>query len=151
MMKLFHPVSQGVMLQPVPAKNPRKQADNETTRLRSMTEAAAEWEQYIHMNNDQRRLHCLSIIQERRWLMRRDPGNEWGVYALCKAVYELAELDRVDFNRAEFPKLFEFIRALVPQADNPTVLAGVLEYYESRKRWPMAYLQEPAHEQADRL
>ncbi|MEK5415862.1 hypothetical protein [Paenibacillus sp. FSL L8-0708] len=151
MLKLFHPVSQGVFLQAVPVRDPRKQADNESTTLRSMREAAAELEQHIRMDSDQKRLYALARVQERRYLIRKYSSNEWGVYELCKAVYEVAELDRVDFNRAEFPKLFEFIRALVPQADNSTVLAGVLEYYESRKRWPMAYLQEPAHEQADRL
>ncbi|MEC0171149.1 hypothetical protein [Paenibacillus graminis] len=153
MLKCFHPVSQGIMLQPAPVRDPRKQADNEINNLKHISEAAAELEQYMRMGTDQRRLHCLAVIQERRFLIRQQPDNEWGVYELCKAVYELAELDRVNFNAAGLPEKMALILELIPFAENKAICAGVLEYHDSRlvQGWEMAYLQETAHEQADRL
>lgn len=153
MLKLFHPVSQGVLLQPAPKRHPRKQADNEIVNLKHISEAAAELDQYMRMGNDQRRLHRLGTIQERRYLIRLQPDNQWGVYELCKAVYELAELDRVNWNAAELPEKLELILDLAPFAEKKAVCEGVMEYHDSRRqqRWEMEYLQEPAHEQADRL
>jgi hypothetical protein len=149
----FHPVSQGIMLQPAPAQDPRKQADNEINNLKRISEVVAEVYQYMCMKRDERRLHCLAGIQERRFLIRQQPDNQWGVYELCKAVYELAELDRVNFNAAGLPEKLELILELIPFAENKAVCEGVMEYHDSRLQqgWEMAYLQEPAHEQADRL
>lgn len=146
LLSAFHPVSQGVMLQPAPFVNPRQQADRENTSLHPVDEAFAELEQFIRMNTDQRRLHFLNEIQEWRYQVRQRPYHQWSVYALCKAVYELAELDRVNWNAAFLSEKLELILDLIPFAEKKAVCEGVMEYHDSRLQqgWEMAYLQEPA-------
>jgi hypothetical protein len=76
----------------------------------------------------------LAMINERRRIIYESPNNEWGVYELCKLVYELACIDNVDFNGNTYGEKCSFIRQLVPFANIKAVTAGVIEYHESRKR-----------------
>lgn len=149
MLKLFHPVSQGVMLQSAPVKDPGHLAGT----MRHISQVTADLDRYIRMSPEQKRLHRLKVIQSWRFLIRQQPDNHRGVYRLCEAVYELAELDRVNWNAAELPEKLELILDLVPFVEKKAVCEGVMEYHDSRRQqmWEMEYLQEPAHEQADRI
>ncbi|MNB67210.1 hypothetical protein D3C81_837490 [compost metagenome] len=145
MLHLFHTTSQNVLRSPAPTESVRFLMDNEIERLKSIREAIAEFEQRRRMAAEEMRLNRLVEVQERRWLIQKQPRNEWGIYELCKCIYELAEIDRVDFNGAGVPQKLELIQMIVPFADPQALCGGVLEYHDSRRTqgWGMAYLQEP--------
>lgn len=107
-------------------------------------QAAGEWFQFQRMSVDERRLYWLNNIQQRRQLVWKSPINEWGVYELCKSVYELAEIDHVDFNGADYLDKMKLIRSIIPFASPEALIDGVMEYHESRMRqnWGMSYLME---------
>ncbi|ASS64717.1 hypothetical protein [Paenibacillus sp. RUD330] len=66
----------------------------------------------------------------------------WHVYELCKALYELAEIDRVDLNGATYMEKVRLISKIIPGADSGGIAEGVREYHESRRRWPMEFLKD---------
>jgi hypothetical protein len=89
------------------------------------------------------RVEILNNIKTSQNLIKEDPENLWRVYSLCKQVYELAELDRVDFNGASYIEKLNLIRQIAPFADPEALSEGVAEYHESRVRenWKMRFLE----------
>lgn len=123
------------------------------SRMTAFSEVAGEFNQFLKMTKAQRRLFWLNIIQERRFRICQNPHHEWGVYELCKAVYELAEIDHVDFNGASVEEKIVFIRQLVPYVSSNALSYGVEEYHDSRARqgWTMNYLNEADVQPAELL
>lgn len=83
-------------------------------------------------------------INQARAQVQSNPDNYSLIYELCKRVYELAELERVNFNGAEFMEKYKFIMQLVPFADRIAIAEGVSEYHESRinLNWMMQFLSD---------
>lgn len=148
MLKLFHPVSQGVMLQPAPVNDPGQL----TGTMRHISQVTTELDRYMRMSLEQKRTHRLDVIQGWRFLLRQQPDNQRGVWRLCEAVYELAELDRVNWNAAFLSEKLELILDLIPFAKTKAVCEGVMNYHDSHRRqeWEMDYLQEPAAAEEER-
>lgn len=98
----------------------------------------------LERSKDEVREELLSRIQTRRHLINESPRNEWGIYELCKDIYELAELDRVDLNGSTFIEKLNFIRSIIPFAEIEPLVEGVTEYNDSRigEDWKMNFLKE---------
>jgi hypothetical protein len=84
----------------------------------------------------------LRNMLRRMTVVKADPMNQWQVYELCKCIYSLAELDRVDFNGAGFMEKVRLVHQLAPFADPAAIAQGVLEYHDSRRDWTMDFLRE---------
>lgn len=100
--------------------------------------------EHLNRSDDEKRAELLKRIHQSRELVKETPDNLWFVYELCKDIYDLAELDRVDFNGASYVEKLNLIRLIVPFAGTEEVQEGVAEYHESRKQnsWTMHYLRE---------
>ncbi|ASS66517.1 hypothetical protein [Paenibacillus sp. RUD330] len=86
---------------------------------------------------------AISLVWNRQYAIRSCRGEiNWLVYELCKALYELAELDHVDLNGATYMQKVRLISQVIPGADPGGIAEGVREYHESRRRWPMEYLKD---------
>lgn len=113
----------------------------------SPSEAIRDYEQYLQANELDQRTYWLGLIQRERWIIQKIPNNQWLVYDLCKKVYELAEIDRVNFNGASLPDKVTLIQSIIPFADAEALSEGVTEYHLSRQRlgWSMCYLDKGSH------
>lgn len=114
--------------------------DMQTNDLISFSQAIDDAMNFWKLRDRQKRAHYLNDIQRRRELVLDRPDNLWQVYELCKDIYELAELDRVDFNGATLTEKMKFIKAVVPFAKSRSLREGVIEYHMSRKSWRMNFL-----------
>lgn len=142
MFSSFHAESQKVMsTAPVIVREPE-------SSIVHISDMAGEFLQFFMMNLEQKRRYWLNIVQERRQRVNQEPCHEWGVYELCKAVYELAEIDHVDFNGASISEKMSFIRRLVPMVSSDALRYGVEEYHDSRARqgWTMSFLKSEGTE-----
>jgi hypothetical protein len=137
MINQFHKTSQ-LELMGHNLPNPRTRGG-----VQCMTDLMDDFIVSLNMTEEQRRTECIREIQEKRQSTREDPKNLWRVYELCKQVYELAELDRVDFNGASYIEKLNLISQIVPFADPEALAEGVVEYHESRIRenWKMRFLE----------
>ncbi|PNQ78893.1 hypothetical protein [Paenibacillus sp. F4] len=145
MLNLFHPISQksltGTVHQHrrlesslIPMGDVLGEVGTQAGELRVATTSQGQ---------DHRRGKALKHIETRRRLVYNRPDNEWGVYELCKAVYELAEIDQVDFNGADLIEKMMLLRKLVPFVSSSALQIGVTEYHDSRNRqgWGMDFLK----------
>lgn len=146
MLNLFHQRSQEVLVKPVvsiqlPQRDMRSFADcSQGVDRWAKSMIAATTSQREELLRDK----ALANISERRRLVYDRPHHEWGVYELCKAVYELSEIDQVDFNGVSKEEKIVFIRQLVPCVTSSALQYGVEEYHDSRAfpRWPMDYTKD---------
>lgn len=145
MLNLFHPISQksltGTVYQHrrlesslIPVGDVLGEVGTQAGELRVATTSQGQ---------DHRRGKALKHIETRRRLVYNRPDNEWGIYELCKAVYELAEIDQVDFNGADLIDKMLLLRKLAPFVSSSALQTGVSEYHNSRNRqgWGMDYLK----------
>ncbi|WP_143014343.1 MULTISPECIES: hypothetical protein [unclassified Paenibacillus] len=89
------------------------------------------WYESLRQGEKGARERALLAVSHRRLLVSEFPGNQWHVYELCKAVYELAEIDRVDFNGASLAEKRSFISSLIPKVEDAALREGVHEYHIS--------------------
>ncbi|QWU15697.1 hypothetical protein SAMN04487895_12745 [Paenibacillus sophorae] len=154
MLNLFHPHSQKRLLEPV---NPAPVQERGLRKIGEIRNDVDAWVRDLKAKPAVQwagiqRNRALNEIAARRKLVRIKPHDKWAVYELCKAVYELAEIDRVNFNGASYWDMIQFIRVVIPFA-SPWGMNGVWEYYHSRRvqGCGMAYLQEPAAAEEERI
>ncbi|MDN4069244.1 hypothetical protein QYF50_15435 [Paenibacillus vini] len=111
-----------------------------------LSKVSGEFLQYFMMNEEQRRLYWLNIVQERRYLAQRNPLNEMNIYELCKAVSKLSEIDGVDFVGSSIGEKIRFIRQLAPNTSSQALVYGVEEYHDSQVRQNGAFHEMTACE-----
>jgi hypothetical protein len=138
MINKFHELSRATLQ--LPPKYVRK--DQGMVSVRTVVK---ELRYYARKSEEEQRSEWLERIHRSRQMIMDRPNNEWLVYELCKDIYELAEIDRVDFNGASLKDKKELIRIIVRYATIRALNEGVAEYHESRIRnnWKMNYLSEP--------
>jgi hypothetical protein len=109
-----------------------------------------EFKERLNWTDAEHRNQKLKRIQKSRQMILEEPENLWLVYELCKDIYELAEVDHVDFNGAQSSAKISLIYKVVPFADPDALNEGVMEYHISRERenWTMHYLTEGVIEHA---
>jgi len=137
MLSKFHIDSQNALIKPA--------GEIKLSKGRGMVSAgdlAREYIEILRQGNEKARQSAIEGVNMRRRLIYERPSNEWGVYELCKEVYLLAEIDRVDFNGASYETKCSFIKMLVPFASPEAISDGVAEYHESRLRegWEMQWM-----------
>ncbi|SDJ76903.1 hypothetical protein [Paenibacillus naphthalenovorans] len=148
MIAQFHEDSQCELIKPVESIDLLKRSQP----LPSL-KAIDAWFKSLREGEKGARERALMQIGYRRLMCHDQPENVWQVYELCKAVYELAEIDRVDFNGAYLDQKCRFIRDLIPFANLDIVNEGVLEYHESRQRegLRMQWKVEEEHKQTQEV
>lgn len=114
------------------------------SNMRHISDCVDEALNFWKKSDDEKRVEYIRLVQQRRQLVRERPDNLWQVYELCKNIYELAELDRVDFNGATLTEKMKLIKTVAPFAKSRSLREGVIEYHESRNRdkWKMNFLTD---------
>lgn len=139
MINKFHEVSRSEL-----SKSVNKVAIGEASEMQSIAEILDRLMRPAEKKIETSRKAALYLINQRRKLVTASPGNQWHVYELCKQIYELAEIDRVNFNGATYEEKLCLIKLLVPSCEPKVLELGVREYHNSRiqNRWGMHYLQD---------
>lgn len=144
MINRFHISSQSELIKPIFRERHSKINTNElfhigkdVDRLFNEFKARLSWTELEH------RTDKLKRIYKSRQLILECPDNLWLVYELCKDIYELAEIDRVDFNGSSLSEKTVLVTMIVPFAKLEALQEGVIEYHLSRERenWTMHYLK----------
>jgi hypothetical protein len=99
--------------------------------MKTAYEAMEEFKEFNNCVTNELRLYLLKDIQSARKKVAANPNNPWLIYELCKKIYELAGIDRVDFNGATMSEKMKLIRFIVPFARLETLWEGVGEYHDS--------------------
>lgn len=89
---------------------------------------------------------AINGVNQFRVRVQQMPDIDDLIYELCKRVYEVAEIERVDFNGAPLADKIQLIQQLVPFAHAAALSSGVFEYHQSRKSWPMNYMVDSEDE-----
>lgn len=146
MIKQFHKLSQRVLLLPPVYIR----IEHKLVHIRM---AVANIRRYARMSLEEKRSEWLERIHKSRQMIKDRPDNLWLVYELCKDIYELAEIDRVDFNAATLADKSALITLIVPFAELEALQEGVTEYHLSRERenWTMHYLTRGVNEHAETI
>lgn len=136
MINKFHELSRKVLLLPPVYIR----IEHELVHIRT---AVANIRRYARLSLEEQRSEWLERIHKSRQMIMDRPDNLWLVYELCKDIYELAEIDRVDFNGSSLMEKMVLIRQIVKFADLEALQEGVTEYHLARnqKNWPMRYLE----------
>jgi hypothetical protein len=113
--------------------------------MKTSYEAMEEFKEFNNYVTNELRLHLLKDIHSARKKVAANLDNPWLIYELCKKIYELAEIDRVDFNGATMSEKIKLIRFIVPFARLETLWEGVGEYHDSNDG-KMSFLNEKTHD-----